>query len=132
MGLLFKPAGQTSWMDELDRPPLRTSSFYLKPWPVRIFEDFPFSLYIVAASESAEGLVFVVVHLILQSQYEKTQVCWGLDIGCLILHLTILIFHLFRFPHGKRLKDVSGWCFECVEETIKNQNYQGRLDRTTF
>ena len=41
-------AGQTSWM---------TSSFYLKLWPVRIFEDFPFSLYIVTASESDEGLV---------------------------------------------------------------------------
>ena len=30
---------------------------YLKPWPVRIFEDWPFSSYIVAASESDEGLV---------------------------------------------------------------------------
>ena len=38
----------------------RTSSFYLKPWPVRILEDFPFSLYIVAASESDEGLVFTL------------------------------------------------------------------------
>ena len=33
--------------------------FYLKPWPVSIFEDFPFSLYNVAASESDEGLVFI-------------------------------------------------------------------------
>ena len=31
--------------------------FHLKPWPVRIFEDFPFSLYIVTVSESDEGLV---------------------------------------------------------------------------
>ena len=30
---------------------------YLKTWPVCIFKDFPFSLYIVAASESNEGLV---------------------------------------------------------------------------
>ena len=52
------PAGRTSWTDQLDGPAGQTSSFYLKPWPVRIFEDFPFSLYIVAASESDEGLVF--------------------------------------------------------------------------
>ena len=45
-------------MDQLDRPAGQTSSFYLKPWPVCIFEDFPFRLYIVAASESDEGLVF--------------------------------------------------------------------------
>ena len=57
MGLLVGPAGRTSWTDQLDRPAGRTSSFYLKPWPVRIFEGFPFSLYIVAASESDEGLV---------------------------------------------------------------------------
>ena len=50
-------ASQTSWTDQLDRPAERTSSFYLKPWPVRIFKDFPFCLYIVAASESYEGLV---------------------------------------------------------------------------
>ena len=51
------PAGQTSWTDQLDGPAGQTSSFYLKPWPVRILEDYPFSLYIVAASESDEGLV---------------------------------------------------------------------------
>ena len=51
------PAGWTSWTDQLDRPAGRTSSFYLKPWPVRIFKDFPFSLYIVAASESDKCLV---------------------------------------------------------------------------
>ena len=53
-------ASQTSWMDQLDRPAGETSFFYLKPWPVRVFEDFPFSLYIVAASESDEGLVYPV------------------------------------------------------------------------
>ena len=53
------PAGQTSWTDQLDGPAGQTSSFYLKPWPVRIIEDFPFSVYVVAASESDEGLVFV-------------------------------------------------------------------------
>ena len=54
---LNRPAERTSWTDKLDRPAGRTSYFYLKPWPVRIFKDFPFSLYIVAASESDEGLV---------------------------------------------------------------------------
>ena len=56
---LDRPAGQTSWTDQLDRPAGRISLFYLKPWPVRLFEDFPFSLYIVAASESDEGLVSI-------------------------------------------------------------------------
>ena len=51
------PDGRTRWTDQLDRPAGRTSSFYLKPWPVRIFEDCPFSLYIVATSESDECLV---------------------------------------------------------------------------
>ena len=46
------PAEWTSWTDPLDRPAGRTS------WTVRIFKDFPFSLYIVAAFESDEGLVF--------------------------------------------------------------------------
>ena len=41
----------------LDGSAGRISSLYLKPWPVRIFEDITFSLYIVAASESDEGLV---------------------------------------------------------------------------
>ena len=50
-----RPAERTSWTDQLD------GSLYLKPWPVRIFEDSPFSLYIVAASESDEGLVFTRV-----------------------------------------------------------------------
>ena len=53
------PAGRTRWTNQLDGPAGQTSSFYLKPWPVRIFEDFPFSLYIVEASESDEGLVFL-------------------------------------------------------------------------
>ena len=58
MDQLDGPAGQTSWTDQLDRSAGRTSSFYLKPWPVRIFIDFSLSLYIGAASESDEGLVF--------------------------------------------------------------------------
>ena len=62
MGLLNRPARQISWTNQLDEPAGRTSwtdqFFYLKPWPVPIFEDSPFSLYIVAASESDEGLVF--------------------------------------------------------------------------
>ena len=36
-----------------------TSSLFSKLWPVRILEDSPFSLYIVAASESDEGLVLI-------------------------------------------------------------------------
>ena len=62
------PAGQTSWTNQLDGPAGQTSSFYLKPWPVRIFEDYPFSLYIVAASESDEGLVFLKTGTILGAQ----------------------------------------------------------------
>ena len=56
---LNEPAGRTSQTDQLDRPAGRISSFYLKPWPVRIFKDFPFCVYIVAASESDEGLVSI-------------------------------------------------------------------------
>ena len=51
------PAGWTSWIVQLDRLAGRTSSLYLKLWPVRIFVDSILSLYIVAASESDEGLV---------------------------------------------------------------------------
>ena len=57
-------ASRTSWTDQLtdqlDGPAGQTSSFYLKPWPVRIFKDFPFSLYIVADSETDEGLVMIL------------------------------------------------------------------------
>ena len=63
---LIPPAGVSSWSarqtrctDQLDGPAGWTSSFYLKPWPVCIFEDWRFSLYIVTASESNEGLVLV-------------------------------------------------------------------------
>ena len=65
MGLLVRPAGQTSWADQLDRPAGRTSwtdqFFLVEALAIRIgiFEDFPFSLYIVAASESDEGLVSI-------------------------------------------------------------------------
>ena len=57
----FGPAGRTSWTDQLDRAAGQTSSLYFKPWPVRIFEDWPFSLNIVAASESDEGLVYAPI-----------------------------------------------------------------------
>ena len=57
MQCVNESASQTSWTDQLDRPAGQTIFFYLKHWSVRIFEDFPFSLYIVAASESDEGLV---------------------------------------------------------------------------
>ena len=51
------PAGRISWTEQMDESAGRNRSLYLKPWPVRIFEDWPFSLYIIAASESDEGLV---------------------------------------------------------------------------
>ena len=57
--------------DQLDRPVL----FILKPWPVRIFEDSPFSLYIVADSESDEGLVSFSVLGVLSSP-KKFQWCF--------------------------------------------------------
>ena len=57
-------ASLTSWTDQRDEPAGQTSSFYLKPWPVRIFKDFPFSLYIVAASESDKGLVKTLLVLL--------------------------------------------------------------------
>ena len=49
-----------SWTDQLDRQAGWTNHFDLKPWPVHvhIFEDFPFSLYFVAASEFDKGLVY--------------------------------------------------------------------------
>ena len=52
MDQLDRSAGWISWMDQLDGSDGQTSSLYLKPWPVSIFEDSPFSLYIVTASES--------------------------------------------------------------------------------
>ena len=55
------PAGRTSWTDQFDGPAGRISradQFSLKPWPVHIFEDWPFSLYIVAACKSDESLVY--------------------------------------------------------------------------
>ena len=66
IGLLVRPAGRTSWTDQLDEPAGQISSFYLKPWPVLIFKDFPFSLYIVAASESDEGLVYTAYFSLIQ------------------------------------------------------------------
>ena len=46
--------------DQLYGSARQTSSLYLKLWPVRIFEDLPFSLYIVLASESYKGLVYKI------------------------------------------------------------------------
>ena len=69
-------AGRISWTDQLDRSARRISSLHLKPWPVRIFEDLPFSLYIVAASESDEGLVCMGKHFsacILVQRITQTQ-----------------------------------------------------------
>ena len=44
-------------MEQLEGPDGQTSDLFLRFWPVCIFENQPFSLYIVAASESYEGLV---------------------------------------------------------------------------
>ena len=66
------------YSDQLDGLAGQTSSFYLKPWPVRIFEDFPLSLYIVAASESDKGLVLLlqILRLVLQLQLQpQPQAC---------------------------------------------------------
>ena len=49
-----RPAERTNLTDQLG------GSLYLKAWPARIFEDSPLSLYVVAASESDEGLVFLL------------------------------------------------------------------------
>ena len=80
-GQLDGPAGQTSWTDQLDRPAGRTSYFYLKPWPVHLFEDFPFSFYIVAASESDKGLVFT---------QKRKHVCLFVLIPRCVFHISIL------------------------------------------
>ena len=56
-------AGWTSWKDQLDVSAKRISSLYLKPWPVRTFKDWPFSFYIVTASESDKGLIIVPLQL---------------------------------------------------------------------
>ena len=53
------PARQTSWTDQLGEPVGRTSSKFLKPWPVCIFEDWRFSLYIVAAFESDKDPIYI-------------------------------------------------------------------------
>ena len=66
-------AGQISWTDQLDGSAGQTSSLYLKPWPVRIFEDSPLSLYVVAASESDEGLVFKQVGILPEIEWYHYQ-----------------------------------------------------------
>ena len=53
---LDRPVGRTSLTDKQDRPAGQTSFRYLKSCSVRLIKDGPFSLYIVAASESDEGL----------------------------------------------------------------------------
>ena len=50
-------AGRTSWTDQLDGPAGRISlTDQISLFAVCIFKDSPFSLYIVAASKSDEGL----------------------------------------------------------------------------
>ena len=57
MDQLHGSARWISWTDQLDGPAGWTSSLFLKPWPVCIFEDWLFSLYIVALFESDESFV---------------------------------------------------------------------------
>ena len=56
-----RAASRITYTGLLDRPAGRTNSIYLKPWPVCIFEDWLFSLFIVTYSESNEGLVLLMV-----------------------------------------------------------------------
>ena len=55
------PAGRTSWTDQLDGPAGQTSwtdqFFFFEALASLLIRRFSFSLYIVAASESDEGLV---------------------------------------------------------------------------
>ena len=68
LGILkFSPFGSTTGL--LVRLTGQTSSLYLKPWPVCLFKDWPFSLHVVAASESDRGLVLI---FILDKQLHKT------------------------------------------------------------
>ena len=57
------PAGRTSWTNQLDEPAGRTSwtdqFFLFEALASSHIRRFPFSLYIVAASESDEGLVWL-------------------------------------------------------------------------
>ena len=111
-------------MDLLSRSTGQTSSLYLKPWQVYIFEDWPFSLYIVAASESDEGLIlFRWLPTSCNSQYCKhfwiffmmksshigqstvsgppcvifgipCGVCGFLYVWCLVFHIWCKVFHV--------------------------------------
>ena len=70
----------------------------MKPWPVRIFEDFPFSVYIVAASESEEGLV------------------WNCNMFYIVLNQNSFganwLFEIKKFwPKFFRQHDASRYCF---------------------
>ena len=101
------PAGRISWMDQLDESAGRISSLYLKPWPVCISEDCPFSLYIVADSESDEGLV-----------------CWKLSFPAFVHNLKNVLQLLSHFPrtvsklkktadNSRKLKRNNNWPFYC-------------------
>ena len=56
-----------------------TTLQHLKPWPVHIFDDWPFSLYIVTASESDEGLVSIRTSKnVLRLRYSQLLDIWAL------------------------------------------------------
>ena len=59
--ICIEPARWISWTDQLNGSAGGTSSLYLKLWPVPIFKVKPFSLYVVAGSESDDGLVFIIL-----------------------------------------------------------------------
>ena len=107
-------AGQTSWM---------TSSFYLKLWPVRIFEDFPFSLYIVAASESDEGLV-LCPSISTSTTLQKFINCIWIHFANALctLHLGHYIVHsVYALPLFKKsTKTIFNKYLKCKEKNLSN------------
>ena len=88
-------------MGLLDRSAGRTSSLYSKPWSVCIFEDWPFSLYIVAAFESNEGLVYYLCNIIWQTKkvYGTYKVIFSLQ------------FYFSLWSHFNVQKEFNKLCF---------------------
>ena len=66
--LLDGPAGRTSWTDQLDGPAGQTSwtdqFFLFEALASLLIRRFSLSLYIVAASESDEGLLFLLINVL--------------------------------------------------------------------